>query len=134
MPTAPKIFDSGKPGVRRGRRLAAVVSAMAAVCASVVLTSPAHADEVTQACASYHSWTECVAFDYDTQTLSINALNGYSYSQVESLTIKTGGDQSSQGFNIPSHAWRGFSWKHTPEHNVPVFGFIDDVQVVFGYF
>ncbi|MBF9073952.1 hypothetical protein [Streptacidiphilus fuscans] len=115
---------------RRLRRLSATLGAVAAIGVSTVVVAPsAHADDYVQHCGTYHSWTECISFDYTTETTAVNALNGYSYDQTESLYYEFhNGQVFSQGIDIPAHSWRGFSEEGAfPANSDPVCAGIGDV-------
>ena len=135
MHAALKIFSGGKL-VPVGRRLAAVASSVAVIGAGTVLAaSPAHAqDTVSQVCSSYHSWTECISYDFNNGNVAINAYNGYSTAQTESLTLITNpdGGQWSEGFTIPAGSWRGYAEHLGSEPSGSTCGSIDTVQVVCG--
>ncbi len=131
MHAALKIFGGGKAA---RWRLSAAVGAVAVVGASTVLAaSPARADDYQQTCNTFHNWTECVSYDYTNGNVAVNALNGYSTSQNESLWGEIGSQVYSQAFNIPPHSWAGFSW-HNGIPPGQVCAGIDSVQVVCGFF
>jgi hypothetical protein len=132
MHAALKIFSGGKRGVH-SRRLSAVAGIVAVIGASTMAASPAYAqDKVAQTCQSYHSWTECISYDFTNGNVAINAYNGYSSSETESLTLITNpdGGEWSEGFTIPAGNWRGFSEHVGIEPTGDNFGYIDNTLVV----
>ena len=135
MHAALKIFNGGKLVTRATRwRLPAAVGTAAVIGAGTVLAAtPAHADTYQQVCSTYHSWTECVSYDYTNGNLAVNALNGYSTSENEALWMDVGPLVHSQAFNIPPHSWAGFAW-HFGNPPGPVCAGIDSVQIVCGTF
>lgn len=130
MHAALKIFSGGKLATRGGRlRLLAAVGAAAVIGAGTALAaSPARADSTEQECNSYHSWTECITFDYTNGYLTVSAYNGYSTTETEALWMQFGDYTNTQAFNIPSHHTAGFSW-YAPGANDVCAG-IDNVQIV----
>ena len=126
MTTDIENLDNEKSGTARWRRLSAVAGVAALTCAGVVLAaSPASAD--SRVCGSYHSWTECI--DYSSGILSVDAHNGYSVTEVETVWLNThydgpiaipAGDDLIFGFSTggPIHACAS----------------IDSVQIVCGNF
>jgi hypothetical protein len=92
-------------------QLSAVLGVATVISAGTVLiASPAHADSVGQACGTYHSWTECVSYDYLTGDVVVNALNGYPTQQNNvSVTMSIHNLPYSKVFNFPPGSWRGFS-------------------------
>ncbi len=130
MHPALKVFKAGRA---IPRRLAAALGAVAVTGASAVsVAPPARADVYNQVCQTYHSWTECVSYDWTNGNLAVNALNGYSVTQTESLWMKDAyGDLNSQGFNIPAHSWAGFSWHWGPiSSEIEICAGIDSVKIV----
>ena len=126
-----KVFNGGQlKGA--GRWLSITVGTTALIGASAVsVASPARADSVNQVCNTFHSWTECISYDYTNGDIAVNALNGYSTTEAESLWFSyNGGIIASQGFSIPPNAWRGFSyyWGVLPADQVC--GGIDSVTIV----
>jgi len=114
-------------------RLAAALGAAAAIGATAVsVAPPARADVVDQKCNTYHSWTECVSYDYNNGNLAVNALNGYSTTETESLWMEDSyNDVNSQGFVIPAHSWAGFSWHWGPiASEITICAGIDGVKIV----
>lgn len=110
-------------------RLSAAVGAVAVIGAGTMLAaSPASADFTQQECNTFHSWNECVSFDYTTGYLSVSAYNGYSTSQTEALWINVNGNTDTQAFVIPSHHSAGFRWSFISA-NEACAG-IDNVQIV----
>jgi hypothetical protein len=103
------VTETEKPAARRGRRFAAAATVAALVGASTVLAaSSASADTIVTHCAVYHSWTECLSYDYSNGTYGLAATNGYSVSEYETLWFTVGGTQYSDTLTIPSGATRGF--------------------------
>jgi hypothetical protein len=131
MHAAIKIFGRRKPVNRATRwRLPAAVGVAAVIgVGTVMVASPAHADTYRQACSTYHSWTECISFDYTNGNLAVNALNGYSSSQNESLWMNPFMMVRSEAFNIAPGTWAGFAW-HTGNPPGNVCAGIDSVQIV----
>jgi hypothetical protein len=110
-------------------RLSAAVGAAAVIGAGTVLAaSPARADYTQQSCNTFHSWNECISFDYTNGYLTVSAFNGYATSETEALWIKVGPYSNTQAFDIPSFHAAGFSW-HYPAANDACVG-IDNVQIV----
>ena len=96
-------IESGKSRAGRGRRLAAVAGLVGLVGAgSVVAASPAFADSVGSNCSVYHSWTECLSYDYTTGNFGLAATNGYGVSEKETLWFTVNGYKYSDTFTIPS--------------------------------
>jgi len=123
-------------GIARRRRLSAAVGAVAAIGASTVLVaSPAYADNVEQWCNTYHSWTECISMDWTNGYLAVNALNGYPTTQAAALWAKRGGvTLGLKGFNIPPHTWAGFPIYMGDQPPFTACAGIDSVQIVCGNF
>jgi len=136
MHAAIKIFGGRKSRATRRRRLSAAAGAMAVIGVSAMLAAPsAYADNFEQYCNGYHSWTECISYDWSNGNLAVNALNGYSYAQTEALWIKVYGVMvANQGFNIPAHSWRGFPHFLGTGNSFSACAGIDDVQIVCGTF
>lgn len=135
MHAAVKIFNGGKLITRATRwRLSAAVGTVAVIGVGTMLAaSPAHADTYQQTCSTYHSWTECISFDYTNGNLAVNALNGYSTSENEALWMNPFMRVRSEAFNIPPHNWAGFSW-HSGNPPGDVCAGIDSVQIVCAFF
>ena len=99
-----------------------------------VLYSPqplAHADTVTSYCANYHSWGECVSYDYSNGNYAVNAQNNYFTSEIEALATTIGNQCNTEAFVIPAHNSRGFAWNNTPGDAC---AWIDNVEIVCGSF
>jgi hypothetical protein len=126
-----KIFGNRKLVTPRWR-LSAIAGTVAVIGASSALAAaPAYAqDKVTQVCQSYHSWTECVSYDFTNGNIAINAHNGYSTSETEALTIQAIGTGWSEAFTIPAGGWSGFSEHLGSEPTGTTIGLIDNVLVV----
>jgi hypothetical protein len=96
-------IESGKPRTYR-RRLttAACIAAMAGT--GVMLgASPASADTVSPPhCSVYHSWTECLSYDYTTGNFGLAATNGYGVSEYETLWFTVNGYKYSYSVTISS--------------------------------
>jgi hypothetical protein len=130
MQIASSTFGDGKPRAT-WRRLSAAVGVVAAIGAGTVFAaSPAHADAYRQSCATYHSWTECVSFDYTDNVLAVNATNGYSVAETEALWISVGSSKTTEGFDIPAGGARGFGIGLPGVPLTRVCGGIDTVQIV----
>lgn len=130
MHAALKIFSGGKLATRghRLRLLATVGTAVVIGAGATLAASPARADSTEQKCNSYHSWTECITFDYTTGYLSVSAYNGYSTAETEALWMEVGVNTDTETFFIPSHQTASFSW-HAPGANDVCAG-IDSIQIV----
>ena len=132
MYPALKIFGGGNPAALRWRRFSAVVGAAALVgVGTTVAASPAQADTYTQKCAAYHSWTECISYDWTNGNLAVNAINGYSTTETEALTITLGGiTVATQAFDIPPGTGRGYAvyWGGAPAD--PACAKIDSITIV----
>jgi hypothetical protein len=135
MHASVKIFSAGKPPSHAIRwRLSAVVGTMAVIgVGTVMVASPAHADTYQQKCSTYHSWTECISFDYTNGNLAVNALNGYSTSENEALWMNPFMNVRSEAFNIAPHNWAGFA-VHMGNPPGDVCAGIDSVQIVCTFF
>jgi hypothetical protein len=131
MHAALKIFSGGKLVTRATRwRLPAAVGVAAVIGAGTMLAAPsASADTYHQACSTYHSWTECISFDYTNGNLAVNALNGYSSSQNEALWMNPFNSVRSEAFNIPPNSWAGFPWHMSFPPGYVCAG-IDSVKIV----
>ena len=131
MYAALKIFGGGNPGAVRWRRFSAMVGTAAVIGAGTVLAaSPAHADTYTQSCSAYHSWTECISFDYTDQVIAVNAHNGYSTEETEALWISVGANVvATKGFDIPAGSGAGFGIATPDIPSNTVCGGIDNVRI-----
>jgi hypothetical protein len=134
MHPALKVSSGGQLVGRATRwRLTAALGAAAIIGASAVsIAPPASADTVDQKCGTYNSWTECISYDYNNGNLAVNALNGYSTSETESLWMEDSyGDVFSEGFVIPAHSWAGFSVHWGPiSSGIEICAGIDSVKIV----
>ncbi|MFI9383707.1 hypothetical protein [Kutzneria sp. NPDC052558] len=110
------ITDTENRKPRTGRRWLASAACVAAMAGTGVLlaASPASADAITTHCSVYHSWTECLAYDYTTGNFGLSAYNGYSVSEYETLWFTVNGYEYSESFTIPSHDTRGFNVHTAP--------------------
>lgn len=93
------------------RKLAATVAAAGILTSGVALASPAMAagirpDSTTQHCDSYHSWTECLTYNYSDGEFTVAAYNGYDVAEYEDVWI---GGIASASFTIPSGDWGSYS-------------------------
>lgn len=104
-------IESEKPRTNRRRLAAAACIAAMAGTGVILAASPASAapaDTISTNCATYHSWTECLAYNYTTGNFGLSAYNGYSVSEYETLWFAVNGHTYSEPFTIPSGGTRGF--------------------------
>jgi hypothetical protein len=96
-------IESGKPRTNRRRRLAAAACIAAIAGTSTILAaSSASADTVSSNCSVYHSWTECLSYDYTSGNFGLAATNGYGVSEHETLWFTVNGYKYSDTVTIPS--------------------------------
>lgn len=117
--------------LRIRRRLSVAAATIAVAGGSMLTASPAYADYVTQNCNVYHSWTECISYDYTNGNLAVNALNGYSTTQVEALWMSLNGSQvDNRGFSIPPHTWAGYAHDYGSQNPFTACAGINNVQII----
>jgi hypothetical protein len=103
-----KTIKSGKP--RTYRRLlasAACITAMVGT-GAILAASPASADTISTNCAVYHSWTECLSYNYTLGNFGLAATNGYGVAEYETLWFTVNGHKYSDTVTIPSGGTAGF--------------------------
>ena len=112
-------------------RRTAMVLAVAVTAAGLFVASDRGAsanDAVSEACNSYHDWTECITWDASAGILTVNAYNGYYVTEDENVWIF---DQSvSENLAIPSGDSYGFGLYTTDPGSVCAG--IDSLTIVCG--
>ena len=103
-------IESGKPRVNRRRLAAAACIAAMAGTGVVLAASPASAaaDTITTNCVNYHSWRECLAYDYSAGDFGLAAHNGYSVPEYETIWFTVNGVKYYSTLTIPSGATASF--------------------------
>jgi hypothetical protein len=109
-------------------RLAPITAAAVIGASAVAIASPARADEVHQACNTYHNWTECVSYDYTNGNLAVNALNNGNAGTHSVFLENYPSAVYSESFNFSAGNWVGFA-KHTMPAT-EVCGGIDSTTIV----
>jgi hypothetical protein len=90
-------------------------------------------DAISEACNTYHSWTECITYDSSTDVLQVSAFNGYVFEEEETVSIQASDDQDEgEVMDIPTYDSSGLGfYTSDPGHAC---GYIDSQEVVCGTF
>lgn len=90
-------------------RRTAMVLAVAVTAAGLFVASGVGAsanDTVSEACSTYHDWTECITYDSSADLLEVNAYNGYGVTEDETVWLTD--EAMGENFSIPSFASYGY--------------------------
>jgi hypothetical protein len=100
-------IQSEKPRVgRRWLATAACVAAMVGtgvvLAASPASAAPASPNNIVGHCVQYHSWNECLSYNYSAGDYVLSAYNGYSVSEYETIWFTVNGHEYYSNVTIPS--------------------------------
>lgn len=88
----------------------AIVLAAAVTAAGFFVASGGSAsanDSTSEYCSTYHSWTECITYDFTQYVLQVTAYNGYGVAENgENVWIGSSGE--GKNFNIPAFGTYGY--------------------------